>query len=259
MLKQIHCSEIRIYTQTLSIMKHIKKIDELYDDPNQHISKDDLKYIMGKPVWDKIQAGKYHKKAYLDVPAEMFDDDTTNRISTIYSYENKLKKEIPELSKFKVIEKNETHGNFIIKYELLKNIDNVGNFSLELQIMNSNEKKMFIFTPFIIRTEKIRLNDPSYRVANADLVDDIENFMEHAKKKYNLTDESEVWKKMEEYFHDLRDGNILSYEDSDYIKSLGFWKTTNKEKEENIIASLKQNIRIFDDYTKSIFNISLFD
>ncbi len=243
-------------------MKYIKSINELYDDPSHSLPKEEIRNIMNRKVWDKIHKGEYKKIA--DIPYDMKDELTKthlDKVSKLYKYENNLKTTVPYLRKFKLVEKEEKGDYFKLKYLLEKNIEDVAVFSLELEIFGTwNGRKSFIFSPFIERTEKVKLDDPSYRTLNSEIVDEVESYIEAIKKLYNLSDTKEIMSKMENYFSDLKNGNIVSYEDSDFIKPLGFFhNATNEVSEKNILSDINTNIKMFDDYTKTMFNVSVFE
>ncbi len=250
-------------------MKWIKKMNELYDDTTHSLPKEEIKNIMNRQIWDKIHKGEYHKKAYIDIPFDMKDDAEgrhLDKISKLYKYEHDLKQAIPLLKYFKIVEKEEKNDFINLKYLLEKHVENVAVFSLELQVMGTwSEGKSFIFSPFIERTEKIKLDDPSFRVMNDELVDEVEVYMDVIKKEYNLDDTKEIMKKMEDYVGDLKNGNIVSYEDSDFIKPLSFFLSTKKTyrnehvEEIEIIKKLNNNLKIYDNYTKTMFNLSVFE
>ncbi len=72
---------------------------------------------------------------------------------------------------------------------------------------------------------------------------------------------------MEEYISDFKNGSIVSYEDSDFIKPLSIFLTTkksyhkksNETEYENIIRNINDNMKVYDNYTKTMFNVSIFE
>ncbi len=250
-------------------MKYLKSINEFYDDPSQSLPKEEIRNIMNRKVWDKIHKGE-HKKL-VDIPYNMKDDlgnQNLDKISKLSTYTAELNIRVPYLKQFKIIEKEEKNNYFNLKYLLEKTVEDVAVFTLELQVMGTwNVNTNFIFTPFIERTETIKLNDPSYRVMNDEIVDTVETYIESIKQLFKLEDRKEIMKKMEDYFSDLKNGNIVSYEDSDFIKSLGFFYSTKKsyhprphEIDENeIVKHLNTNLKMYDNYTKTMFNLSVFE
>jgi hypothetical protein len=250
-------------------MKWIKKINELYDDNSHSIPKSEIKNIMSRKIWDKIHKGTSDK--IVDIPYDIKDEfgKDVDSFSHLYVFENKLKKEISNLKYFNLVEREEKKSFFNLKYELLKNVKDVAEFSLELKIMGDikSDEYTFIFTPFIKRTEFVDLNNPSYRVMNSEIVDNVESYIEAIKKMYPKFSDKQVFMKMEEYISDFKNGSIVSYEDSDFIKPLGLYLTTkksynkrsNETEYENIISKINDNIKIYDNYTKTMFNVSLFE
>jgi hypothetical protein len=147
-----------------------------------------------------------------------------------------------------------------LKYSFNKSIKNVANFSIDISIhghFNDTSKTLIMFHPFIERTEHINLDDAGYRVLNQEIVDNVEAWLEHLKTSKNMNHDEAI-KKMEDYFSDLKDGSFVSYEDSDFIKPLSINTRVSFKEIDSIINNINKNMKIYDDYVKSIFDISLF-
>ncbi len=116
-------------------MKWIKKINEMYDDDSHSIPKSEIKNIMSRKIWDKIHKGERGK--IVDIPYDLKDDfgKDVDSFSHLYVFEDKIKKDIPYLKYFDLVKREERKSYFNLKYELNKNIKNVAEFSLELNIM----------------------------------------------------------------------------------------------------------------------------
>ena len=66
-------------------------------------------------------------------------------------------------------------------------------------------------------------------------------------------------KEMEKYFSDYKEGDIVSYEDSDFIKPLSVIEFNSTESNffKDTIKLIFENFNIYDSYVYSIFNVDL--
>ncbi len=238
-------------------MKHLKRFNEMYDDYSFNLPKKELKDLVNQ---------KFGRNKLNNLPFDMVDNLYTNtrgeKASKLYLFEHELKQKIKFLKYFTLKERNEYNNSdyFLLKYSFNKSIKNVANFSIDISIhghFNDTSKTLIMFHPFIERTEHINLDDAGYRVLNQEIVDNVEAWLEHLKTSKNMNHDEAI-KKMEDYFSDLKDGSFVSYEDSDFIKPLSINTRVSFKEIDSIINNINKNMKIYDDYVKSIFDISLF-
>ena len=247
-------------------MKHLVLFENFddYERSQNSIPKEELKNIVRSKLYDKDNNIPLKKK--VDIRGEEgrefrefygTENDNMNpmsdsKISNKYITEQKLKEALPALKKFKKTEGSETKNHFSTTYNFEEKND-FGDFGVDVTISwNKDErynKNYLLSTNFrIVRTEKIDMNDPSFRVMNQDLIDLIE-------ADFNMSSETKNFNKEEmlEILFDVKDGKkITSYEDNEIVHRFNIFK--KYEKLEDIILELKKEFKMFNEYCEVVFD-----
>lgn len=241
-------------------MKHIKSINEFYDDYNKSTNPLSNKEL--SDIVNKIYTQPNKNKPILDIPFDMTDNlyrDTKtvgSKISELYIFEQKLLKQLPFLKKFDQTERKETNDYFNVEYRFTKKVNDVALFTIELHIFGDFDSKFRVmFTPFIERREDT--TSQHFKILKQETDELVSGWLEHLKEK-GVSDEHAM-KEMEKYFSDYKEGDIVSYEDSDFIKPLSVIEFNSTESNffKDTIKLIFENFNIYDSYVYSIFNVDL--
>lgn len=231
-------------------MKHIPLFENFADDidKNKLSNKEIRDLVNDVPKIDttkpfKMKSGLHRmKKDNL----EDFYNISDNAVSKLYGFKQELRSKFPFIKKCKQTEYNETKNSFNIKYAYTGSND-IGEFSIDYDIsLYSNNKYKCIVNNHIVRSEKIDLNDISFRVLNQDAIDFIEN------NENDIPNKEDVL----EYLYDIKNGRkIQSYDDNMIVHEFNIFKNYNDKQQ--MFDDMTNSLELFNNYIKAVYNFDI--